>query len=201
MVIDDIIRITKRLCDDDQSIQTSDLTDWIDLGIDDINQMLGTNIAHITGQPTNTTSPNFDSRYHQCLVFFCVAKYREGDSDYNAAQYMGKKFEDMLAVMQRDMPLNPSIRKDDNVLQLVAADTTGIFDVSTLDNGAYFSLLLVYQNDKDISKYCTFNHLTEQMTVDIVNAPIAVNDKITIIFEMNSAINNPPYEWWRNQGW
>lgn len=201
MVIDDIIRITKRLCDDDQSITNSDLTDWIDMGIDAINQQIGANIDHITGQPTNTTSPNFDSRYHQSLVDFCVMQYRLGDSDYNAAAIFEKKFGDMLALMQRDMPLNPSVRKDDYVLQLVAADTSGIFDTSALDSGVYFNVLLVYQNDKEITQYCRFDYVTEQMTVDTGNAPIAVNDKITIVFEENPALNNPPFDWWRGTGW
>jgi hypothetical protein len=200
MKVDDIIREVKRLSDDDQSILTSDIQDWIDLGINRINQALKCNIATISSLSTSTI-PNFDARYHEILVLFAVAKYREGDSDYTAAQYFMGLFADMLKVMERDMPKNPSIRLDDSIIQLVAADTSGIFNVPTLPTNAYFNNIFVYKNDNDISQYCTFNSLSKQMIVDIANAPISVNDKITVDYEINSALDTPPYGFWGQTGW
>jgi hypothetical protein len=32
-------------------------------------------------------------------------------------------------------------------------------------------------------------------------AALTVNDKITVKFENNSDLNNPPYSWWGQSGW
>lgn len=201
MKVDDIIRKTKRLADDDQSILTTDIQDWIDLAIDRINQALQCNIPYISSLPT-TTVPAFDQRYHECLVFYCLSKYREGDSDYNASGYFDKKFMDMVDVMQRDMPLNPSTRMDFNVLQLTPPDTTGIIPTVALPFGSYFDQIFTYQNDKDISQYCTYDPTFQTLTIDITNVTnLATTDKITVVFENNSDLNAPPYQWWGTSGW
>lgn len=201
MNITDIIRKTKRLADDDQSILTSDIQDWIDLAIDRINQALKCNIPYITGL-TLSTIPSFDTRFHEILVNYCVAKYREGDSDYSSAQYFMKLFDDMLDVMQRDMTLNPSIRMDYNVLQLTPPDTTGIISTVNLPFGSYFDQIFTYQNDVDISKYCTYNSISQTLTIDITNITnLTTTDKITVVFENNSDLNAPPFQWWGSTGW
>lgn len=201
MVVDDIIRIAKRLCDDDQSIQTSDLTDWIDMGIDELNKNLSIQIPHITGLPTNSTSPNFDSRYHNILVDYCIIKYREGDSDYNASGYFLKVFNDKLQQMERDMPKNPSIRTDYDVMQLTPPDTTGVIPTTQLPYGAYFDNIRIYQNDVDITSYCTLDSVAMTLTIDITQLTVAITDKITIVFDNNAEMENPPYSWWANSGW
>lgn len=201
MVVDDIIRIAKRLCDDDQSIQTSDLTDWIDMGIDELNKNLSIQIPHITGLPTNSTSPNFDSRYHNILVDYCIIKYREGDSDYNASGYFLKVFNDKLQQMERDMPKNPSIRTDYDVMQLTPPDTTGVIPTNQLPYGAYFDNIRIYQNDVDITSYCTLDSVAMTLTIDITQLTVAITDKITIVFDNNAEMENPPYSWWANSGW
>lgn len=201
MVVDDIIRIAKRLCDDDQSIQTSDLTDWIDMGIDELNKNLSIQIPHIAGLPTNSTSPNFDSRYHNILVDYCIIKYREGDSDYNASGYFLKVFNDKLQQMERDMPKNPSIRTDYDVMQLTPPDTTGVIPTNQLPYGAYFDNIRIYQNDVDITSYCTLDSVAMTLTIDITQLTVAITDKITIVFDNNAEMENPPYSWWANSGW
>lgn len=201
MKVDDIIREVKRLADDDQSIKTSDIQDWIDLGIDEINQNLKSNIPYISSLATSTI-PKFDSRYHSILIKWCVAKYREGDSDYTAAQYFMKQFTDTLDMMQRDMPVPPSLRNDDSIIQLTAtSDGQSIYNIPTLPLGSYYGSLKVYQNDSEITDYCTFNSRTKQMVIDTTSVTIKTNDTISIDFEINSELDNPPYTWWARSGW
>lgn len=198
MKVDDIIRKVKTLADNDQSIKTSDIQDWIDLGIDEINQSMKSSIPYISGLPTSTI-PQFDERYHNVLVQYCVAKYREGDSDYTAAQYFDAQFKDTLNLMQRDMIVAPSLRDDDSIIQLTATSNGQVtYDVPTLPLGSYYGIIQVYQNDVEITEYCKFNSLVKQMTIDTGHVTIANGDKISIDFEINSELNNPPYTWW---GW
>ena len=201
MKVDDIIRETKRLADDDQSILTTDIQDWIDMCIGRINQACKCNIPTISSLPTSTI-PSFDARYHEILVLFCVGKYREGDSDYTAAQYFMKEFQDMLSIMQRDMPINPSIQLGDSWLQLAAtSDGQTIFSLVGMPYGSYFNNLVVYQNDVEITDYCTFDLRNKQMTIDTGNVTIKNADKISVNFLDDSETNNAPYEWWERAGW
>jgi hypothetical protein len=193
MMMSEIITKTKSLAENDQSIASTDITAWVDDAIQRINQAMQCNIA-TTGGNTSTLVPAFDPRFHECLVNFCVGRYRESDSDYNGAQYWMNKFENMLNLMQRDMVLQPSSRVDYNVQQILATSGTLVYTL-TIPSGSYLDIITVYKNDvlvdpsgysiSGINKNITFSGIT-----------FATNDKITIVFENNSDLNNPPYLWW-----
>lgn len=199
MQMSEIFTSVKSLAENDQSIQNSDITIWVDNGINRINQALKTNIPLTTGKPT-TYVPEFDIRFHEALVLFAVAKYRESDSDYNSAQYFLQTFSDMVNVMQRDMTISPSMRVDDNVQQIVVANASTLTYNLIMDYGSYFDTLTIYQNDNVVdSNYYSINMDKRQLTFK--GLTLAIGDKITILFENNSDLSNPPYQWWGQTGW
>lgn len=201
MNIDAIITETKRLCDDDQSIANADIQSWIDLAINRINQALKVNIPTISALPT-TTVPSFDARYHEVLILFCIIKYREGDSDYTAAQYFQQQFNEMLSIMQRDMTIPPSLRMDESIQQIVVTDATVSVYTLTIPYGSYYSNLVVYWNDAIVdSRYYTIDQYDKTISFDVANIIFVVNDKISIDYELNAITNQPPLDWWGNMGW
>lgn len=194
MMMSEIITKVKSLAENDQSIPNTDITSWVDDAIQRINIALQCNIPTTSGN-TTTLVPSFDVRYHEALVLFCVGRYRESDSDYNGAIYFNNKFEDMLKVMQRDMVLQPSVRTDYNVQQIVVTNATVLVYTLTIPYGSYFDMISVYKNDVIVDpKYYTFS--IDARTITFKGITLAVSDKITIQFENNSDLNNPPYAWW-----
>lgn len=199
MQMSEIFTAVKSLAENDQSIQNSDITIWVDNAINRINQALKTNIPLTSGKPT-TYVPEFDIRFHEALVLFAVAKYRESDSDYNSAQYFLQTFNEMVNVMQRDMTISPSMRVDDNVQQIVVANASTLTYNLIMDYGSYFDTLTIYQNDVVVdSKYYSINMDKRQLTFKGITLTVA--DKITVLFENNSDLSNPPYQWWGQTGW
>ena len=199
MQMSEIISKVKSLAENDQSIPNADITGWVDDAINRINQALKTNIP-TTGGNTTTLVPSFDTRYHESLVLFAVSKYRESDSDYQAGQYFLSLFDDMVRVMQRDMDINPSVRADANVQQIVITDVNDLIYDLYMPYGSYFDEIKVYQNDTLVKPTYYTLSLTSN-TITFVGLSLSVNDKITIVFELNSDLNAPPYEWWGQSGW
>lgn len=197
MQLADIKTYVKNLAEQDLSIQDADILRWINSAIDRINVALQADIPKITTQP-DTYEPEFDSRFHESLILFANAKYRESDADFNSAGYFMNEFNSMLITMQRDMNIKPSQRKDRDVQQIVVTNASTLVYNLTMPYGSYFDLIQVYKNDvlvDPINYRLTLN--TKQITFQGIT--LAVNDKITVVFENNSDLNNPPYEWWT--GW
>lgn len=199
MLISEIISQVKTLSENDLSIPDADITQWVDFAIDRINIALSTTIPHIKGVATSQ-SPQFDARYHESLVMFAVGKYREGDASYSDAQYFLGQFNDMLMQMQRDMVIQPSIRTDYNIQQIVVTSAAVFAYTLTMPYGSYFDDVVVYKNDAEVdSKLYSFS--IDNRTITFKGLTLAVNDKITIKFENNSDLNAPPYQWWGQSGW
>lgn len=196
MQMSEIFTAVKDLAEQDLSIPDASITRWCDDAINRINQTLQCAIPKTTGQPT-TYVPEFDERFHEVLVLFSVARYRESDGDYNAATYFLNTFNDTLRVMQRDMEIAPSQRRDYNVQQITVTNASTTTYALTMPSGSYFDLVSVYQNDVllDVDQY-TISSYDKQITL---YTTLVVDDIITIVFENNSDLNNPPYEWWN--GW
>ena len=194
MTLDEIISATRTLAENDQSISQNDIVSWVDMAIDRINQALQANIPHVKGKQT-TYVPEFDSRYHEALVMFAVAKYYEADSAYNNAQYFMQQFENMVMSMQRDMEIKPSMRADYNVQQIVVTDPSVSAYTLNMPYGSYFDAISVYQNDVLVDPKNYYLNLYNKQIV-FTGITLSENDKITIVFENNSDMNNPPYSWW-----
>jgi len=199
MMMSEIITKVKSLAENDQSIAASDITGWVDDAINRINQALRANFP-TTGGNTTTLVPAFDARFHESLVLFAVAKYRESDSDYQAGQYFMNLFDDMCRVMQRDIDIPPRYKVDGTIQQITVTNATTMIYTLKMPYGSYFDDIQVYQNDNlvDPSNYI-INQSLKQIT--FYNMTFAVNDIITIDYELNSELNAPPYEWWGNSGW
>lgn len=193
MMMSEIITRIKSLAENDQSIPNTDITSWVDDAINRINVALQCNIP-TTGGNITTLVPAFDPRFHECLVLFGVGRYRESDSDYNSSQYFMNQFESMLNTMQRDMVLQPSTRVDYNVQQIVATTGTLVYTL-TIPYGSYFDMFNVYKNDVLVDQLNYRISLTSK-SITFIGITLATNDKITIVFENNSDLNNPPYQWW-----
>lgn len=194
MTLDEIISATRTLAENDQSISQNDIVAWVDMAINRINQALQANIPLTKGKPT-TYEPEFDPRYHEALVMFAVSKYYEADSAYANAQYFMQQFENMVSLMQRDMEIKPSMRADYNVQQIVVTDPSVSAYTLNMPYGSYFDTVSVYHNDVPVDLKNYYLNLYNKQIV-FTGITLSANDKITIVFENNSDMNNPPYSWW-----
>jgi hypothetical protein len=192
MTYDEIVEAIISLAENDQSIDDIALSGWVSQGINRINTTLNTNFpSSLSGSDV----PAFDERWHECLVIFGVAKYRESDSSYSDAQYFMGQFNDMLMGMQRDMEIPPAFRKDKDVQQIIVTNpTTIVYDLS-MPNGSYFDYISVYKNNVFIEPT---NYQISMATkkITFIGISLVPDDKLTIVFENNSDLNAPPYQWW-----
>ena len=197
MTYDEIVEAIISLAENDQSIDDVALATWIANGIDRINITLNTSFP---SSLSGSDEPEFDARFHEALIIFGVAKYRESDSSYADAQYFMQQFNDMLMVMQRDMEIPPAFRKDKDVQQIIVTDaTTMVYDLS-MPYGSYFDYISVYKNNELVNSFnyrITLN--TKQLTFQGIS--LVPDDRITVIFENNSDLNAPPYQWWGQTRW
>lgn len=192
------------LAEHDTSIADADLIIWLNQGIQRINTILNSNFPILPNYvvPPNSTVPAFDVRYHEALVVFAVGKYREADSDYNSATYMMNQFMETTGLMKRDMAIPPSYQVSDTVQQIVVTDITVLTYNLVMLYGSYFDKIDVYQNNillTDDGTVYSIDQLNRQIT--FTNIILAVNDQLTIDFQLNSVLNQPPYEWWTGSGW
>lgn len=192
MTYDEIVEAIISLAENDQSIDDIAVSRWIANGIDRINVALNTTFP---SSLSGSNSPAFDERYHESLIIFGVAKYRESDSSYSDAQYFMQQFNDMLMTMQRDMEILPAFRKDKDVQQIVVTNaTTMVYDLS-MPYGSYFDYISVYKNNVLVES-TTYRINSSTKKISLVGVTLTIGDKITIVFENNSDLNAPPYAWW-----
>jgi hypothetical protein len=195
MKMDEIMDAIISLAENDQSIDDVAMSTWVAQGINRINVALNTNFP---SSLSGSDEPAFDSRYHESLVIFGVAKYRESDSAYSDAQYFMQQFETMLQKMQRDMVVPPSYQTDYNYKQIVVTDATTFVYNLDIPSGSYFDEIVVYLNDVPLTTGYAISQLNGTITF---TTTLTVKDKITVKFENNSDLNNPPYQWWGQTGW
>lgn len=194
MELSEIRTYVKDLAEQDLSITDAQVDRWLDSAIDRINTALESNYPKVTSK-ASTYIPEIDERYHEALVLFANAKYRESDADFQSAMYFMNSFNDMLMDMQRDMEVPPSFRKNKNTQQIVVTNPTTIGYNLNIQKGAYFNYITVYINDVEIDpRYYTLNGRLKSITFKGVT--LTVNDKITVIFEDSGDLNQPPYTWW-----
>jgi hypothetical protein len=196
MKMDEIMDAIISLAENDQSIDDVAMSTWVSQGINRINVALNTNFpSSLSGSDV----PAFDARYHEALVIFGVAKYRESDSAYSDAQYFMQQFENMVMKMQRDMEISPSYQTDYNYKQIVVTDATTFVYNLDIPSGSYFDDIVVYLNDAKVPTGFTIDSI--KGTVTFTSVTLTVNDKITVKFENNSDLNAPPFQWWGTTGW
>jgi hypothetical protein len=195
--MDEIMDAIISLAENDQSIDDVAMSTWVSQGINRINVALKTNFP---SSLAGSEEPAFDSRYHESLVIFGVAKYRESDSAYADAQYFMQQFNDMLLQMERDMEIPPSDQTDYNYKQILVTNAGTVVYNLDIPYGSYFDDITVYLNDNPLVNRTDYNINQGTGTLTMI-AALTVNDKITVKFENNSDLNNPPYSWWGQSGW
>jgi hypothetical protein len=110
------------------------------------------------------------------------------------------KFKDMMGLMQRDMIIPPSSRLDGSVQQIVVANAGILTYTLVMPYGSYFADFNAYQNDVLIDpKYYYISQYNK--TITFTGITLAINDKLTIDYELDSTTNQPPYSWWGQSGW
>lgn len=193
MNLTELYSVIKVLAEDDQSLPDARISVWIDLAIDRINIALKCKVPKIAGKPLNYV-PEFDERYHEALVMYALSKYHESDSAYSNAQYFVNQFEGMLMIMQRDMEIKPSIRADYNVQQITVTSISEYAYPLSMPTGSYYDHVTVFLNDVETKSF-SIDTLRRRIRLN-ASLVLKVGDKITVVFENNSDLNNPPYQWW-----
>lgn len=201
MMFSDIHTAIKSLAENDQSIQQADITRWLDAAISKINQACQCNISLASANSLGVV-PEFDERYHDALVLFGVARYRESDADYQGAMYFMNQFDSMLRDMQRDMYIPYTQRVDYNVFAFNYDEEVPTWDLK-LPTSAYYGIINVYLVRGGNYLYETLVD-PKHYTIDASNNTITfkptlgltVDDRIAVSYEANSAFENAPYGNW-----
>jgi hypothetical protein len=140
------------------------------------------------GSLSGLAAPVFDNKYHEALVIYAIARYREQDSSLQEMTYMDKQFNAMLTEFARKYNVPPQYRDDAITNQYIA--TAGQLQYRILDDNfdQNYMNTCVYQNSNPVPfKTGTLKLTSPSMYIDVVNldpsVTVLAGDVITIVWE------------------
>ena len=180
----------RSLAEQDLSIQDADILAWVNQAINRINVDLNAAYKKLTG--TDAEVPAFDERFHESLIVFANAKYRESDADFNSASYFIAQFNDMIRKMQREMVVPVQFSKDPSLQQIdVTNATTMVYSITTPPED-YYSTISIYLNGAILDP-STYTISYDGKTLTLLNVTLQVGDRVTVKSEESY---NKPHVWW-----
>lgn len=146
----------------------------------------------VNNQFNATDSPVFDEKWHEALVVFACARYKEAESSLSEVANFSQQFEELKAEMMENY-IAPLQYRDDRLVQQFTA-TAGQTDFSITKVGYIpeYGNLKVYVNGIETTD---FTVSTDKMFT--VNSPVLnVGDGVTALWEEHYEFAEPPYPWW-----
>lgn len=182
-----ITKVQTRLQEDD--LEGLTILGWFDDAQDRIGVRVGARFPRFLnsdGTQSNVTEPVFDTRYHELLVTYACARYRESDEAIGEAQYLDQLFESSLNECATEMLVEPQYQDDENSQQfLIVAGQTSV-TVTKPTFTQYYSSLQVFINGIETTNYLINNRLITPLQV------LNVDDIVSVLWEEAHIYNNPP---------
>lgn len=211
MTVDDLINALNSRVDDELHGDDA-VYEWFNSGL---NQ-LGVAVQAVFPQLSQTTdTPVIPSKYHEALVIFAAAKYKERDSSLSESGNFMQQFAEIKKEFNKfyDPPLQ---YRDDNFSQLFTATAGQLAYVIT--NSTYdpkYGDLKIFYNGRllaggvdyqivqapagSYSQIQTTNTTTNDPNGFMLDASMTINagDLISAVWEEHADLADPPYDFWR----
>lgn len=178
-------------------LQEEDLDGLIILGwFDDAQSKIGKRIGarfpkflNKDGTQSTIDEPVFDEDYHELLVTFACARYRESDEAIGEAQYLDGLFESELNECATNMLVPPQYQDDENSQQFVLVDGQSSVTITKPTFTRYYSYIQVFHNG--IELFERQGYVINNNVITLLVSTIA-NDRISVLWEESQIYNNPP---------
>lgn len=168
---------------------------WFDRAQDRLASSVGAKfprfIANGTFDPN--TEPVWDEKWHEALVVFACARYKEAESSLNEVQNFQQQFDTLMSEMSENYQIPIQYRDDRLVQQFIAVSNQVSFVISKLGFDPVYGNLQVFVNGVETTDF-TLDADTKMFTI---NATTVVNadDKITALWQEYYDYDQPPVPW------
>jgi len=171
------------------------ILDWMDEAQNRIGLRVGAifpKFLNPDGTQSTLAEPVFDNRYHELLVIYACARYRESDEAMNEAQYIDNLFENRLneAAVYIQVPL--TYRDDPFTQQFTAVLAQTDFPITKPNFFPQFNYLQVYLNGSIKQRFVDYRIIGN--TVSFLN-PMAGGEQITCTWQEAEPYNVKPNTW------
>jgi hypothetical protein len=139
-------------------------------------------------------SPVFDEKWHEALVVFACARYKEAESSLSEVANFAQQFEELKAEMMENYIAPLQYRDDRLVQQFTATVGQTDFTITKLGYTETYGNLRAFVNGLETKDFTHTNDGTNQFTI---NSPVlSVGDDVTALWEEHYEYTEPPYPWW-----
>jgi hypothetical protein len=144
------------------------------------------------GTQSALTEPVFDNRYHELLVIYACARYRESDEAMNEAQYIDNLFEHRLSEATVYIQV-PTIYQDNPFAQqFIAIANQTDFQITKPNFFPHLNYLQVYLNGTPQKR--SVDYRLDGNTVKL-SVPTMLGDQVSCTWEEAEPYNIPPRTW------
>jgi hypothetical protein len=144
---------------------------------------------------TPTFEPVFDERWHEALVAFACARYKEQEASLNEVANFQQQFDNILKEMTENYEVPLIYRSDRFTQQFTVTDNTvTTFNITKIGYDPSYGNLKVYINGLETTDFYLASDGTKSFTIN-PTTPLAVNDAITALWEEHYEFLEPPVPW------
>jgi hypothetical protein len=148
-----------------------------------------------------TQEPVWDEKWHEALVVFACARYKEMETSLSEVQNFQMQFEDLKAEMTENYQIPLQYRDDRLVQQFTAIDGQTDFTITKLGYEPVYGDLQVFINGNQTTD---FRKKTDGTKGFILGATISLvsGDTVTALWDEHYDYQEAPYPWWGGgNGW
>lgn len=150
------------------------------------------------GTFTPTVEPVFDEQWHEALVVFACARYKEAEASLNEVANYQQQFDNIVKEMTENYEV-PLIYRNDRVSQqfTVTDPTQMTFTITKIGYDPTYGNLKVFINGLETTDFALAWDGTKAFSINATTS-LVVNDIVTALWEEHYEFQESPVPWWNN---
>lgn len=144
------------------------------------------------GTQSTVDEPVFDDRYHELLIIYACARYRESDEAIGEAQYLDSIFETILSECVNTIQIIPMYQDTAYSQQFIATTGQTDFVITKPNFSPRYNELRIYVNN--VLKSTPKDYRMDMNTIRITSG-LVEGDRVSALWEDADLLNDPPQTW------
>lgn len=140
-------------------------------------------------------TPVWDEKWHEALIVFACARYKESEASISEVNNFQTQFEEIKREMSENYQVPPQYRDDRVSQQFTATAGQTTFTITKLGYDPVYGNLKVYVNGIPTTDYLTPADGSPSFTFNPTTV-LNVDDKVTVLWEEHYEYQQAPYGWW-----
>lgn len=182
-----ILAISRRV---DDTVTTPNAVEWLNSAKNKMAIAVKAKFPDLSQNDTSTEYTAIDSKYHEALVMYASARFKEYDGIFSDASFFLQEFNEMVKDFQANFEVPPYYRDDHISQQFVATQSAQTFTITKLTYDKNQGDLIAYINNIKTDNYT----INSDGTVTVWDC--VAGDNVTLLWENHVDIVEPPYSWW-----